>query len=176
MKSKETDEEYKKRRARYSAEWRKNHPGYYAEYQAKYRKENKERLKLLKAERYQATKDKVLIAVKKWAQENKHKTRASVMKWMKNNRAKVNAYWAKRYAAKRQAIPKWVDLSAIADVYVEAEYMQMHVDHIVPLVSEKVCGLHVWDNLQLLTPFENISKGNRYWPDMPDKDISGVLA
>jgi len=36
-----------------------------------------------------------------------------------------------------------------------------HVDHIVPLVSQLVCGL------QILDAKANIEKGNRSWPDMP---------
>jgi hypothetical protein len=74
----------------------------------------------------------------------------------------------RREAQKLQATPAWADLDAIADVYREAAYFGMHVDHMVPLRHKSVCGLHVWDNLQLLTPKENISKGNRFWPDMPN--------
>ena len=54
--------------------------------------------------------------------------------------------------------------------YAQAMKKRMHVDHIVPLNSKLVSGLHVWHNLQLLAGTLNITKKNREWPDMPTKE------
>lgn len=108
--------------------------------------------------------------------EHRRKRKAeTIAKWQKNNPEKVNHYRlierisgksaakaAKRRAAKLQATPPWADLEEIKNVYLEAQYFGMHVDHIIPLQGKNVCGLHVWDNLQLLSAVENIKKGNRY--------------
>ncbi|ARU23730.1 hypothetical protein RSSE_c3349 [Ralstonia solanacearum] len=78
-----------------------------------------------------------------------------------------------RHAAKLQAIPKWADPKKIKLVYEEAlalyksNGVKYHVDHVVPLISDLVCGLHWEGNLQIITASENRSKGNRHWPDMP---------
>ena len=82
-------------------------------------------------------------------------------------KASLSKYEVARRTGLKQATPIWVDMVAIADVYMEASYMQMEVDHIVPLRNSLVCGLHTWDNLQLMKPVENNRKGNRHWPDMP---------
>lgn len=73
-----------------------------------------------------------------------------------------NAIRAKRRAAKLNATPKWADLEAIKYIYTVAHKAGLEVDHIVPLQGKLVCGLHVENNLQLLTRNENTRKGNRY--------------
>lgn len=71
------------------------------------------------------------------------------------------------------ATPKWADVEKIMSVYAEAARLTRetgivhHVDHIVPMKSKIVCGLHWEENLRVLTRSENCSKNNRYWPDMP---------
>lgn len=89
--------------------------------------------------------------------------------WTRANRDKRRASSAKRKAAKLRATPKWADLKRIADFYANAPAGH-DVDHIVPLVSRFVCGLHCEANLQYLPSSENQSKRNIRWPDMPRID------
>jgi len=128
------------------------------------------------------------------AKEQREKRLAEEHRILKLNRERYQRYWGftdeemdwqaqqnaidrraaqKRRCAKLSAIPLWADPAKIEAVYQEAARLEtftgvaMHVDHIVPLVSDVVCGLHCEQNLQILTRRENISKNNRTWPDMP---------
>jgi UDP-N-acetyl-D-mannosaminuronic acid transferase (WecB/TagA/CpsF family) len=77
-----------------------------------------------------------------------------------------------RFATQRQALPPWADRDHMKWLYrVAAAYRQagesVHVDHIVPLRSKRVSGLHVLANLRLMFAEENLKKSNLWWPDMP---------
>jgi len=76
------------------------------------------------------------------------------------------AYAAKHRAKLLNAIPAWADSVAVERLYAEAAVSGMHVDHIYPLQGEAVCGLHVANNLRLLTPLENLKKGNKMSADL----------
>lgn len=95
------------------------------------------------------------------------------LKYKKQNRDKTNLDCANRRAAKLQATPAWANHEKIAEFYFAADFLGMvtgewyHVDHIVPLQSDLVCGLHWEGNLQVLTARENLRKKNSTWPDMP---------
>lgn len=76
-------------------------------------------------------------------------------------RAKVNA----RRSRERAATPSWADLAAIERIYLNCPAGH-EVDHIVPLQSPEVCGLHVPYNLQYLPMPENRRKSNRLNPGL----------
>lgn len=109
---------------------------------------------------------------KKYALANKTACKIRRQAWVERNRGIVNGYTAKRKSFKIKATPVWADDSKIREFYVSSHALSMligeyyHVDHIVPLLSESVCGLHCESNLEILPASVNISKGNRSWPDM----------
>lgn len=90
----------------------------------------------------------------------------------KKNRHKHRAYSAfmcsLRHERVRLATPAWADLAAMRSFYDQARSLSdatgipHHVDHIVPIKGRNVCGLHVQNNLQVLTATANLSKRNRY--------------
>lgn len=80
---------------------------------------------------------------------------------------------AKRRATKRNATPAWAKQEAMLALYVEAVRLTTetgivyHVDHIVPLQSKLVCGLHWEGNMRVLAKADNLKKHNSTWPDCP---------
>jgi len=69
-----------------------------------------------------------------------------------------------------QATPLWADLNAIAEVYekrqrkTEQTGVVHHVDHIIPLQGKTACGLHVANNLRVVTRTVNLQRRRKYVP------------
>lgn len=139
-----------------------------AERRRKYNELNKEKNKQYAASRYPDRKEYYAMQSKKWSAENKGRRAALNAKKRAANRHGRAKAESERKLTKVRAMPGWADLDAIAEIYVLARREHgMHVDHIVPLKSSLVCGLHCEANLRIIPASENISKGNRHWPDMP---------
>ena len=90
--------------------------------------------------------------------------------WKKVNADKHCASNNKRRATKLNATPAW--LTESHNLHIECKYslakmlsketgIQYHVDHIVPLKSKIVCGLHVPWNLKVIPATENLRKSNK---------------
>lgn len=87
--------------------------------------------------------------------------REAGVRYYEQHKKKILAETRLYQVMKHQRIPKWADLKAIRRFY-EACPKGYEVDHIIPLMGKNVCGLHVLENLQYLTIFENRSKGNNF--------------
>ena len=107
-------------------------------------------------------KAKLTLQQRAYRSRNREKLNAETRKWKSENPAKRNANLAKRRATKLQATPSWANKDALYAIYKEAHKLGKHVDHIIPLSSPTVCGLHWEGNLQLLDPIENMRKSNHY--------------
>ncbi len=68
----------------------------------------------------------------------------------------------------KQATPIWANQDVILAYYIVCQNMtkiegiNYEVDHIIPIQHPLVCGLHVENNLQIITEEENISKSNKF--------------
>ena len=90
--------------------------------------------------------------------------------WKTNNKTQIRVDTKARRRKHREATPKWLSRkqrSEIRQIYQIAITMtqttgeQYVVDHIVPLRSDYVCGLHVPWNLRVITQEENLKKSNK---------------
>ncbi len=69
-----------------------------------------------------------------------------------------------------RATPEWLTAEHKTYMRLFAAYAHergLEVDHIVPLKSDLVCGLHVPWNLQAICRQDHNKKGNLWWPDSP---------
>lgn len=110
----------------------------------------------------------------RWRSAHPEKAAAILEAWRKKNPHLCAEYVNRRRAAKLQATPAWANLDAIKAIYAETARAQRETgiphdtDHIVPLQSPIVCGLHCEANLATITAKANREKSNRWWPDMPE--------
>lgn len=136
-----------------------------AEYFKQYNQ--REDVKDSKHEWYQKNRDRVIATAQTRPAEQLREYRNA---WKKNNKMQIRADTKARRRKHRQATPQWLtraQKSQIRQIYQIAITMsqttgeQYVVDHIVPLRSDEVCGLHVPWNLRVITQEENLKKSNK---------------
>lgn len=144
------------------------------EYKKKYRSEwylSNKQAENVKSYTYRKFHPELKEYLREYKSNNKEKTRIAAANWYKKNSARSKANAAKRRAMKIEATPKWLSKDHLNEIYelyrlakelawLNQDGKPFHVDHIIPLQGDNVCGLHVPWNLQLLPWKDNLKKSN----------------
>jgi hypothetical protein len=135
--------------------------GYFREYN------KREDVKDRKNEWYQENREQVIAASNTIPL---HKKTQYKRDWKERNAVWTRADTKARRRKHREATPPWLtrkqkseirQLYQIAITMTQTTGEQYVVDHIVPLRSHEVCGLHVPWNLRVITQEENLKKSNK---------------
>ncbi|WP_295766014.1 hypothetical protein [Undibacterium sp.] len=161
-------EECHARKLARTTKWRMDNKDKVLEYRRKYAKDKPEVVaKFNRAFREKNRKKRAELQLL-YRTEHPEKVKLSRQNWLKSRPGISAAYGAKYRAVKDRSTPAWADLKKIRKIYREAHALRLAtgncyaVDHIIPLNSPIVCGLHVHNNLQILTRLDNAKKGNKF--------------
>lgn len=147
------------------------------QYKKEWAVSNASRLRAARRDYYQSHKVSITRKTTQWVIANRCTSNSYKRRWALLNPHKQRAGRLKRRQILRVATPEWVkdefEDFIMQEIYLLARHrsavtgLEWHVDHIVPLVSDIVCGLHCAANLQVIPAKINLSKSNIYWEDMP---------
>lgn len=153
-------------------DWKRKNPRKTAAWHKNWRAKNLEYAKQKRRENYAANRKRDLTRQREYKQANAKKMADYQRKRNAENPELNRAHVHKHRAAKLQAIPAWYDDDKVIELmrqtsrFAQETGIPWHLDHVVPLLSDRVCGLHWHGNLSPLPGSLNQSKSNRIWPDM----------
>lgn len=136
-----------------------------------YRERNLEKARQCTRNHYYKNRDHYIEYSKEYYQHNKDDRLKTMNVWRHNNKHRHTTYTKRFKKHGQQSIKYWGYKESMEQIYQESTRLRelldvdFVVDHIIPLNSDTVCGLHCWHNLQILTREENTRKGNDYQQD-----------
>ena len=159
LKAKIYREKNKDKMREYQKTYRAEHKDKAKSYAKAYYLGNKQKLITRSKNRYEAKKEDILEKSKVYRASYRKRTTTKALR---------AEYQTRRSRLIEQATPKWANIEAIRQIYLQAQYVTNttgilhHVDHIVPLKGKDICGLHIETNLRVIPAVDNISKGNKF--------------
>ena len=115
-------------------------------------------------------KEATLLSTSRWRQNNPEKVSKYLQNWRQNNPEKANTHYsARRSQVKNSILTIWNELDEfvfqetykLCKIREKCLNIKFQTDHMIPLRSRTVSGLHVWNNFQCLPQVMNISKCNK---------------
>lgn len=100
--------------------------------------------------------------------EKRYLYREASKRWRDTHPLEKKAYTDIRRDRVKQATPQWANKFFMKEIYSLAKLrsklfsIEFHVDHVIPLNGKDVCGLHVENNLQIISRKHNMIKSNHY--------------
>jgi hypothetical protein len=131
-----------------------------------YYRENREELLERARDYYRENRASVLARAKEYYAENMDLLKVRAIH-KRAARAKRVVDWGPDHTAATRA--KGVELQSLAVFLSSHDGMPYEVDHMLPMQGKFVCGLHVWNNLQVIPEGLNVRKGNRMILTEPDE-------
>lgn len=157
-------------RSKQTAEWTNANREVMRQSWLKYKRNNPEKIKET-SRRYRAERpDTIRHSKRKYRSSGSEVERIGSRRWRAKNPEKVSASSAKARAVRKQAIPSWFsdwDQFVIEEAFRLSSERELetgfpwHVDHMLPILADTVCGLHCAENIQLIPAVMNLSKSNR---------------
>lgn len=148
--------------------WKIKNKDKYLSYQKDYRVDKKESAALYKQDWYLKNKEAHYQKKELWKKQNPDYDRKRYL--LKRDYYISKAL--KRNSGIKQAFPSWANIEKIQEIYKNCKKFSeetgiiYHVDHIIPLNGKLVSGLHVENNLRIITAEENLKKQAKFLEEL----------
>lgn len=161
----------RKARSKQTAEWANANREIMRKSWIKFKRNNPEKIKET-SRRYRLEQpERVLESKMRYRSSGSEVERMGTRRWRANNPEKVSALNARSRLIRKRAIPVWFsewDQFVIEEAFnlsfkrEDETGFKWHVDHMIPIVGQSVCGLHCADNIQVIPAVMNMSKNNKF--------------